>query len=230
MLNLIGKSKIFKSQEFPVLAGTLITAEGLALIQSISGGVEYADLSAGGASEVFLGVSYGEVFTPVTKVNVEVLTCPAALTLTLLHSVLSNTEVFAYDATSPAALTIGNPANALEYSVVGPLLTFNVARLAHSIVITYRYTPSAEELVAKDNIRITSFSSSDYIGSIGVIQKGEIYTDKFNVASNWVAATGVETGTGGYFDVNGGVGTLIPGAVISHVADANFPYLGIRLK
>jgi len=232
MLNLIGKSKIFKSQEFPVVAGQSIIAEGLCLIQTITGGVEYVGLSAGGAGEVFAGVSYGEVFTPATKVAVEVIAAlPVALTHTLLHAPISGTQIFVYDNTTPTALTIGNPVGqALEYSVTDTVLLFNIARLAHSIYVCYRYVPSAEELVAMDNMRITSFSASDYIGSVGCIQKGEIYTDKFDVTSNWVAATTVETGTAGYFDVGGGVGTLIANVVISHRATTDQPYLGLRIK
>jgi len=230
MINLIGKTKIFKSQEFPVVDGHSIVAEGLSLIQVFEDDIEKVDLSAGGAAEVFMGVSYGEVFTPATKVACELLTLPAALTLTLLHAPISNTEIFAYDTVSPLALTIGNPINAGEYSVVGTLLTFNVARLAHAIYVCYRYVPTAEELVASDSVRITSFSASDYLGKTGVIQKGEVYTDKFDVTSDWIAATTVETGTGGYFDVGGGVGTLISNVVITHVASPDFPMLGLRLK
>jgi len=230
MLNLSAKCKIVQSQEFPVAAGVVIPAEGLALIQTFEGGVEKVTLSAGGGNEVFMGVSYGEVFTPAVKSNVETLIVPAAgaVAVTLLHAVLTNTQCFAYDNTSSAALTIGNPANALEYSVVGTLLTFNVARAGHSVTITYRYAPTAAELMATDNVRITSFSATDYIGSIGVIQEGEVYTDQFDASKDWASATGVETGNSGVFDVNGGAGTLIAGAVITHVPDANYPYLGFR--
>jgi len=231
MLNLIGKSKIFKSQEFPVVAGQSIIAEGLCLIQTITGGVEYVGLSAGGAAEIFAGVSYGEVFTPVTKVAVEEFVIPASLTVTLLHDVITNTQCCAYDVTTPIVQVIGAP-GANQYSVVGPLLTFDIGKLGVTMRVLYRYVPSAEELVAMDNMRITSFSASDYIGSIGVIQKGEIYTDKFDVRSDWYnpLTLTVETGTAGYFDFGGGVGTLISNAVITHKPTVAQPYLGLRLK
>jgi len=230
MLNLSAKCKIVQSQEFPVAAGVVIPAEGLSLIQTFEGGVEKVTLSAGGGSEVFMGVSYGEVFTPAIKSCVETLVVPAAgaVAVTLLHAVYGNTQVFAYDVTNAVNQTIGNPANANEYSVVGTLLTFNAAKAGATMLITYRYAPTAAELIAADNVRITSFSSSDYIGSIGVIMEGEVYTDQFDASKDWASATGVETGTSGIFDVNGGAGTLIASAVITHVPDANYPFLGFR--
>jgi len=231
MLNLIGKSKVFRSQEFPVATGQTIGAEGLALIQVIQGGVEKVGLSASGAGEVFMGISYGEVFTPATKSKVETLSIAAAgTTLTLQKAVLTNTQVFVYDNTASVALAIGNPANLNEYSVNDTLLTFNAGKAGHSMTITYRYAPTAAELIAQDNVRITSFSSTDYIGSIGCIQQGEVYTDMFDASKDWSTATGVETGNNGIFDINGGAGTLIANAVITHVPNAEYPFLGIRLN
>jgi len=229
MLNLLAKSKVVQSQEFPVMAGSTITAEGLALIQQLSGGVEYVLPSAGGGAEIFMGFSYGEVFTPATKSLVESLVVPAAgaVTLTLLHAPLTNTQVFAYDVTNSLAQTLGNPAVANQYTCVGTLLTFHAAKAGVTMRVTYRYSPTAEELVAEDNIRITSFSSTDYVGSIGVIQEGEIYTDQFNATRDWGAATSVKTMAGGLLDTNIGAGTVIT-CVLTHIPDVNYPFLGIR--
>jgi len=229
MLNLGAKTKIVQSQGFPVATGYTVSAEGLAMIQTFESGVEKVLPSLGGAAEIFVGFSYGEVFTPATKSLQEVLTCPAAGTfsVTLLHAPIGGTQVNAWDVTSGAQLTIGNPANALEYSVTTATLLFNVARAGHSIRITYRYNPTAAELIAVDNVRITSFSSSEYLGSIGVITQGEIYTDMFDASKNWNAATGVKTQANGLLDTQAGGGTTIS-CVITHVPDTNYPYLGIR--
>jgi len=228
MLNLLAKSKIVQSQEFPVMAGSSITAEGLALMQQISGGVEYVLPTAGGA-EVFMGFSYGEVFTPATKSLVESLVIPAAgaVTLTLLHAPLTNTQVSAYDVTNTVIQVLGNPAVANQYSCVGTLLTFHAAKAGATMRVTYRYSPTAEELIAVDNVRITSFSSTDYVSSIGCIQEGEIYTDQFNAARDWGAATGVKTMANGLLDTQTGGGTVIA-CVITHVPDVSYPFLGIR--
>jgi len=229
MLNLLAKSKIVQSKEFPVMTGSTITAEGLALIQQLSGGVEYVLPSAGGGTEIFMGFSYGEVFTPATKSVQETLVVPAAgaVTLTLLHAPLTDTQVSAYDVTNSVIQTLGNPAVVNQYTCVSGLLTFNAAKAGTTMRITYRYSPTAEELVASDSVRITSFSASEYITSIGVIQEGEVYTDQFNANRDWSAATGVKTMAGGLLDNQAGAGTTIS-CVITHVPDANFPYLGIR--
>jgi len=233
MLQLLGNTRIIQSKEFPVVAGNTVTAEGQAIIQTMVSGVEQCVISAGATDSVFLGFSYGEVFTPLTKSIVETVTVPAAgaATVTLKHAPLTNTQCWAYDSTNAVNQTIGNPVNANEYTIVSTLLTFNVLKAGAVMDITYRYTPTALELGSfEDNISVTSYSGSDYIGSIGVIQQGEVFTDQFDASVDWDSYTSVKVIAGGLLSTNAGTGTEITGAVITHFPTVDLPYVGIRFN
>lgn len=229
MLNMYGKTKIVTSKEFPVSTGQVIVAEGLVLMQVFEDGVEKVQPSNGAADSVFVGFTYGDVFTPMTKSVIKDTMVPASgpLTIELDYEPITG-QIRIFDKTANAAIANGSSANAGEYTISGKQITFHAAAATHAIKITYRYAPTAMDLTFGDNMSLSSVTASEMISSVGCIQKGEVYTDMFDAASDWDSATEVRMGPGGILTASGSA-AVIPGAVICHKPTADLPFLGIRV-
>lgn len=227
MLNFMGLTKIDTSEEIKLKSGVSVTAEGLAIAQSSENGVEVGILPTG-SSDKFLGFSYGKVFTPLTKSIVEQLTVPATstYTVTLSQTPISG-QIFITNGTT--AQTAGNPGTtANEYSISGKVITFHSGQASAVMTITYRYAPTALELVQQDKLQIDSVSASDLIGQIGLIKTGKVFTDQFNAGGTWVLGAGLSMAANGILTT--GTGNQIPNAIICHVPTVELPYLGVRLS
>lgn len=248
MLNMEGKTKIVESKEFGVASSSgTIGAEGLAVVQAFEDGVEKIKVSAGVAKEVFMGFSYGSVFTPVNLTVVESLVVPEApFQLTLLQSPVGQDAATiqmcvissiggelaweAYNAVSPP------PTGQTVYQINGKTLILGEDEEGGTLTVTYKYAPTASELLLENQVRITSFSGPDYIGSIGCIQHGEVYTDMYDAQADWAAVVAADVGDkvflgadGAVTDTNSGTaGELIPNCVVCHVPTQEIPYLGLR--
>lgn len=223
MLNLQGKTVIVSSKEFSVQAGSLIGAEGIALARAEENGEEVV-IPSTGSSDVFMGFSYGQTMTPLTKSLVQSLVVPAALTVTLDKEPVSG-QIFITNGTTEQ--TAGNPATtANEYSISGKVITFHADQEDATMTTTIRYSPTAMELVYSDDLDNTSVSATDYLSSIGAIQTGEIFTDMFDAGDEFVGGAACSMGAGGL--VVAGTGNTIPNAIISHVPNSVNPFLGIR--
>lgn len=227
MLQLDGRTKIVQSKEFPFATGNTITAEGLVLMQVIEEGEERVKLTAGGGAEVFMGFSYGQTMTPITKSKVEELSCPddAPFTVTLLKEPVGATQIDIVNEDGTHQ-TNGDPANPNEYSVVAKVVTFHAGQAGKVETITYRYLPTALELLLEDKLDNTSMTAVDTLSSTGVIQEGEVFTDQFDASKEWKAGVAVAGGNSGIVSI--GVGTDIPGCVLTHVPSVEVPFLGLR--
>ncbi len=229
-INLDAKSVIKQSKEFPVLTGDTITAEGIALVQAFENGIEKVKLSAGSSAEIFMGFSYGEVFTPLTKSLVENGVVPASspYTITVTREPISG-QLFIYDETGSVEITAGNPTNLNEYSISGKVVTFNVGKAGAAIRFQYRYAPTALDLMYDDKISTyTPSTATDFLNQIGCIQHGEVWIDQFNAAINWENATAVKVNTNGILTDQTGAGVEIPNSVITSFPTEEEPFLGIR--
>lgn len=225
------RCRIINSKEIPVASGELISDEGLALVSTLEGGVEKVKPSANGASEVFCGFSYGYTMTPVTKSVVEPAVVPASAPYTVSLSkgaALIGGQIAIRDVTANAQLDAGDPAaNAGEYSVAAGVVTFNAAEKGHTIAITYRYSPTASELMAENRMNIYTQLPTEVLPQIGVILEGEVFTSQFDAAVDWAAGGVIRIGNGGVV-TTAGASAAIPGAVLINVPSAEIPYVGIR--
>lgn len=224
----LNRTKIVQSREIPVTAGYSVAAEGVCLMQAFEAGEETVRPCTAEASKVFVGFSYAETMSPLTKSLVEQITAPAAspFTLTLKNTPITG-QLSVLDTNDGTALTAGDPSTiATAYSISGNVITVNTARASHVFQITYRYSPSVADLQFNDYLSINSFQATDFIGSIGVIVQGEVYTDLFDASVNWAAAPTVKMEAGGL--VGSGSGVAIPNAKVCHVPTIENPFLGIR--
>lgn len=232
MLNM-NFTKITRSKEGILAAAQTCSVEGLCMISIIETGEERVKASANGSSDKYIGFSYGEVLSPVTKSYVETVVVPSGspYTVTLKHNNLVASNIFAYDNTNTQALTEGNPATtANNYSVVDAtgIMTFHSGQAGASVTVTYRYSPTAQELIMEDTLTITTQKATDVLGQIGLAMGGEIYTDQYDAAVNWATSTTPEVGNAGIV-TEGGSSAAIPNCTVIHVPTASNPFLGLRI-
>lgn len=230
-LYLFGRSKIKRSKDIPVETGATVNAEGQALIRNLENGYEVVKPSTGGDGDKFVGVSYGHVFTPVNMSRVENLVVPASspYEIELQNAPLSG-QILVLDGNTK--LSVGDPAVEVnEYSISDKKITLHSDKTGKTIKVQYRYSPSAIEIMMTPHsfVNIWSADPSDYIGSIGVIQRGEIFTDQFDASIDWNQATDVKLAAGGLFTDQTGSGDAIHLPVkIIHIPTADEPFLGLE--
>ncbi len=227
MLNLFGNTRMEDTEEISILSGVSVQAEGLCIAQAFENGNEVGKLSSGTA-DVFLGFSYGQVYTPITKSIVVEAVVPATspYTVTLPQTPILGQLMITNGTTEQ---TLGTPAtDPNEYSIVDKVVTFHSGQASATMTFTLRYSPSVMELNTGDFLQITTMSASDVIGSIGVIKRGVIFTDQFDAGDTFVGGAQVSMGIGGI--VVAGNANAIPNAFVSHVPTIENPFLGIRIR
>lgn len=226
MLN-FESTRLDRTQEFKIKTGVSVSEEGLILVQDSENGLEVAKLATGTA-DVFLGFSFGLILSPVTKSLVEALTVPAdaPYTVDLQRTPISG-QIYIVNSLGTEQ-TAGDPVNANQYSISGTTITFHSGQAGLVETITYRYSPTAMELQAQDNLLITSISASELLGSIGAIREGEIYTNLFDASVAYAIGNAVGMAAGGLITETGS--NDIPNAVITHAPTVDFPFVGVRVS
>lgn len=216
-----GRLMILNSQEIAIVPGQTVNAEGLPLVREIVNGQEC--VRQGNTTVApFVGFSYTESLTPLTKSAVEVLTANSETGKLILKNEPLTGQFSVYLATSGAAI---------ECTVSGKEVTVPEANKGMAVRVQYRYAPSTTEVLMEDRVLIPTMSSTDMLGSIGVIMEGIVYTDQFDAKANFadtsmslcVTATGLVG-----MQASNGTLAAIPGSVVS-VPGVDTPFLGIRI-
>ena len=221
-------TRIFDSVERAIYPGQTVNYEGQPLIAVESGGSFGVQPCAGNAGERFAGVSLAQVITPTSFANVEQPTVGSGLTYTLAYTPTSG--VYIYDVTAAAALT--THALALtgtgQYNITGTTLTTYSDTVGHVLYIAYRYSPTLNQIRFQQGDEPAGRAAAFTLGSIGVITRGDIYTDQFDTTAAWssTASPAVTLGASGLFSI-GGSGTVVNGYVTS-IPSASSPFLGLH--
>jgi hypothetical protein len=219
------QGKAYISQEFPVATGASVAAEGLALVASTTGGVFGVAPSAGSSGEKFVGVSVSMQMTITSLARAEEYVVPAGNVVTLDRTPTGGT-VSVYDLTSAAVVPASGGG---AWSLSGKTLTLTATELGHSILVRYKYAPTAAESQLIQGDIYPGGAAGFVTGSVGVIKNGTVFTSEFDTTINWNAANPtVTTGASGQFTV-GGSGAVVP-CVVVNVPSADSPYLGLNLN
>lgn len=221
MLNL-SKSTISRSVERAIAEGFTVTAEGSALVAVSSNGAFGVRPSTAAAGEKFMGVSLSQQLTLEILPAVESLTVPATpYTVTLQRTPLAGT-IRVFDNTAGAVIDNAN------ITVVGKDLTFLIGVTLHAITVYYRFAPSVIEAKTLQGDIPPGGAAGLLLGSVGVIEVGDVYTSEYDTSADWSAAAPVvRLGANGLF-TTAGAGVILDVVVISAptVTDA---FLGLRL-
>lgn len=215
-------SKYIDSAEAMVAPGAVIDAEGLVLVRAAAAQAAGVMPSTGAATELFAGFSIAgtsaapflEGFTN----KQETLTVPATGTVTLQFAPLAN-QAFVFDLTTGAA-------------VAAPVVSGkNVSGLdaGDDVVITYKYQLSVTQARSLQGDVQPGGYSGAYIGQIGVLKRGVIYTSEFDASKNWAAATGVKAAAGGQVTDQTGAGPTLPAQIIA-TPSSEVAFLGLEFS
>jgi hypothetical protein len=216
-------SKFSDSAETVVAPGAVISAEGQALVRAVGAPASGVQPSmAANANEQFVGFAFaGLSAAPLAALyanKVETLVVPFSGKVALEFTPVAG-QVFAFDFTAGAV-------------VASPTITANqIGGLTsgHTVQITYKYALTViQSRALQGDIQPGGYAGA-YVGQIGLIKRGVVYTSEFNASVNWSAATAIKLAPNGQLTDQSGTGAIINGYVVS-VPGEEVPYLGLEFS
>jgi len=215
-------SKNSDSTEMNVAPGAVILAEGQALVRTNGDQSAGVMPSTGTATDVFQGFSFaGTSAAPFPEMyynKVEIFIVPAtgAVQLSLLP-IAGQVAVFDNTANAP----VPNP------TVAGQQVTGLTA--GNQVTVTYKYVMNIiQQRALMGDVQPGGYSGA-YIGQIGVITRGPVYTSEFDASVNWATVTEIKLAANGQLTDQSGTGISISGSVIA-VPGQEIPFLGIMFS
>lgn len=223
------QGRIENTIERPLASGASIDAEGQALIAVYTAGVFGVKPSAGAAGEKFVGVSLSRPIVPGFAPVIERVVVPVGGVVPLRAAPVSSTARVV-DAANNAAYTIvgGAPAAATEAQVSGSTIVLQAGQAGKTVLVTYlRALTVAQAVMLQGNSDIGGPAGA-YWGQVGIITRGDVFTDQFDTTVDWTAPTDLKLGANGKFTLGGG-GVAVPGHVISAPAEGA-AFLGLHIN
>jgi hypothetical protein len=220
-------SKFVDSAETVVAPGAAITAEGQALVRMPGAPAKGVTPSmAADDTEIFAGFAVAGVsaaplaLTHASKV--EEFVVPASGVATLAFTPVAN-ELSVFNLTTMAAVAPAGPAS----TGAGPTLTGLTA--GTTVRVTYKYALSAVQARALQGDVQPGGYAGEYVGQVGLIKRGLIFTDQFDASVDWSAATEIKLAANGTITDQSGTGAAIKGYVVT-VPNVETPFLGIEFS
>lgn len=212
------------SQEFPVAASAQITAEGIALVSDNTNGVFGVKPSTGVAGEKFVGVSVSQQIDVSSISRVESHVVGTSMVVTLGRAPAAGT-LSVFDKTTGAIIAASGGTN---WTLTGKTLTLPAGAVGHEIEAYFKYAVSLNESRSLQGDSYPGGAAGFFVGQVGSVRNGTVYTSEFDTTVNWNAANPIVTlGANGQFTI-GGAGTPIQ-AIVTASPSAGQPYLGLLL-
>lgn len=225
-------TRIEASVERAVASGVTIQAEGIALVADYTGGIFGVKPSTGGADEKFVGVAFNRPTDLMSMAKVERATIPAANAVVLAHEIMAGTLRVVEVSTNVAFTVVPGAPAAGEVQIDGTngaQLNFNAADTGKLVQATYRFAPTVAQSVAFQGMQDPGGPAGHYLGQVGVIRAGDVFTDQFDTTVDWSGASiDLKLGANGQF-TNGGAGVAVPGYVLA-VPSEGSALLGIHIN
>lgn len=219
-------SKFVDSSDTAVAPGVVIDAEGLALMRATGAPASGVMKTAGASSDAFAGFSVAGTsaapFAQPYASKVEDFVVPASGTVTLAQTPVSG-QIAILNVATGALIAISTPVTLTGATITG--LT-----AATSIRVTYLYAQSVVQARARQGDVQPGGYSGAYVGQVGIIKRGLIYTDQFDASKNWAAATDIKTAANGQLTDQTGSGATLAGAYVVAVPTTEVPFLGIEFS
>ncbi len=144
---------------------------------------------------------------------------PATGNVTLQFAPVAG-QTFVFDNTDDAA--VASP------TVVGKQVTG--LTVGNEVTVTYKYPLTVVQARALVGDVQPGGYSGAYVGQIGLIKRGLIYTSEFDSSKDWAAATGIKLAAGGQVTDQSGSGVALTDALIVAVPGTEVPFLGIEFS
>lgn len=214
-------SKFVDSAEAVVAPGAVILAEGQALVRAAAAQSAGVMPSTGQTTDIFVGFAIaGTSAAPFPEAytnKVEEFTVPASGIVTLQFPPVAG-QVFVFDKTTNTA--VPTP------TVSGSNITGLDA--GDDVSVVYKYAVTVIQLRALQGDVQPGGYVGAYVGQIGVIKRGLIYTSEFDASKDWSAAATINLGANGQLTV-GGAGKVVNGYVVA-TPNQDQPFLGIEFS
>ena len=226
---LLNQTRIHASTERKLSAGAVLKSEGAALVATYEDNELRVKPSEGTADEVFVGVAISAIASVTVAPKVEELVINKDnATVELARLPITDKDIAVkVDGTS---IEVGTTVDATHAKLEKLKLTFDDSLKGKTAVITYRFSPNAEELYVVQGEQRPGVHVATALGQTGVITAGEVLTSEFDVAADWTPkANGqieVRLGANGLFTTKG-TGTKL-NAVVTRLPVAGSPYLGLQ--
>lgn len=226
---LLNQTRIHASTERKLSAGAVLKSEGAALVATYEDNELRVKPSEGKADEVFVGVAISAIASVTVAPKVEELVINKDnATVELARLPITDKDIAVkVDGTS---IEVTTTVDATHAKLEKLKLTFDDSLKGKTAVITYRFSPNAEELYVVQGEQRPGVHVATALGQTGVITAGEVLTSEFDVAADWTPkANGqieVRLGANGLFTTKG-TGTKL-NAVVTRLPVAGSPYLGLQ--
>lgn len=215
-----------------VNSSTVVTDEGMLLVVDPSQ-PNSVKPSAGAAGEQIAGFSVSQQLSPSYLPYVDNGVPNASAEFTTSFTPISG-SLFIIDTTTGTVQTAGTPgSNPNQYSISGNVITFNTAQKNDTMLIQYRYVPTAVQWQAVQGNVLPGGDSGALLNVVGVIVAGDIYTSIYDTSANWQSTSApiiVSTSANGMVTI-GGSGTVIsPTVRVLAPPTATNPFLGLSIS
>lgn len=221
-------TRIFHSEHHEVQSGLIVPEEGLALTFVKDAGVTKVRPSTGVAGEYFAGVSLARTVPPTFYPMIQEDIVPASLTFTLNRAPLTGQILVKVDGTSKTITAVA-PANAGEVMLAGNVLTFFAGEAAKGLYVQYLYEPTVIEAATFVGHAIIGGLAFQSMGIVGVIIRGEISTNYYDLAVDWTNVMTVKLGANGKFTTTG-TGITVPNCLVMNAPNVDNPMLTLRFS
>jgi len=225
-------TRVENTVERPVAAGQTISAEGAALITAYSSGLFGVKNSGGASTDKFAGVSMSRPISATQAVKMESLTVASGKVTLAASAVVGSVRVVPAGGSAYTVAT-GAPSGATEVqhtSGAPTTLTFySTGENGKVVTVTYLTELTVAQQTMIQGNQDAGGPAGAYLGQIGVITKGDVYTDQFVTTVDWTTdPKDLRVGASGKFTI-GGSGSLVPGYIIQ-VPTVDSPILGIHIN
>ena len=237
-------TKILLSQELPLynLAAAFDEGSALEFIMGTTqantgspvGAGNVVQPTSGNAGTYHAGASLNVFTRPSTGVWVDTLVIGTTLPTVTLTQIPTATTTVSVVLNGVALTSTASAPTTSQYVIGGTnnqTLTFNTANAGLTVVVTYRYalTVQQAELFVGDGVA-GGYSPSTVTGTVGVIERGVVFTSNFNTSVYWGAGniTNITGASGGLY-TSGGSGCAVTGTVYQ-IPTQDIPFLGIYFK
>ena len=234
---LLNQTRIHASTERKLSAGAVLKSEGAALVATYEDNELRVKPSEGKADEVFVGVAISAIASVTVAPKVEELVINKDNATSAVHKTsvelarLPITDKDIAVKVDGKSIEVGTTTVDATHAKLEKLkLTFDDSLKGKTAVVTYRFSPNAEELYVVQGEQRPGVHVATALGQTGVITSGEVLTSEFDVAADWTPkANGqieVRLGANGLFTTTG-TGTKL-NAVVTRLPVAGSPYLGLQ--
>lgn len=224
------QTRIEHSVERTVAQGSQINAEGAALVRVTIGGAIGVKQSTGAAGERLTGVSINSVtnLTQVPSIQEAVLGNTNAIVLGA-EPIPGTIRVVADNNPLTAGASAGSTAYAVD-STNPRRLILDASFQGKKIVVVYQYAPTLAQAMALQGNILPGGPAGQYLGQVGVVTRGDVYTDQWDTAADWSSAVGVVLAANGRFGPAATLAAALQGVEILELPTAARSYLGLTIN